>query len=66
MRELFQKDAEDEPHRKTRGELMRNVDADYYGYMDDDDGLLIPLEKAEEENSIKKINEVINMFTSLL
>lgn len=37
---------------------MRNVDAGYYGYMDDDDGLLIPLEKTEEENAIKKINAV--------
>jgi len=57
VRELFQKAAEEEPGRKTRGELMRNVDADYYGYMDDDDGLLIPLEKTEEENAIRKINE---------
>lgn len=38
---------------------MRNVDAAYYGYMDDDDGLLQPLEEAEEENSIQKINAVI-------
>jgi len=37
---------------------MRNVDADYYGYMDDDDGLLIPLEKAEEKLSIARINAV--------
>lgn len=37
---------------------MQNVDAAYYGYMDDDDGLLIPLEKAEEEISIRKINAV--------
>lgn len=30
--------------RKTRAELIKNVDADYYGYLDDDDGLLVPLE----------------------
>ncbi|KAI1723324.1 isy1-like splicing family domain-containing protein [Ditylenchus destructor] len=57
VRELFQKAAEDEPPRKTRGELMKNVDAGYYGYMDDDDGLLVPLEKAEEEKAINRINE---------
>uniref|UniRef100_A0A915DIR6 Uncharacterized protein n=1 Tax=Ditylenchus dipsaci TaxID=166011 RepID=A0A915DIR6_9BILA len=57
VRELFQKAAEEEPRHKTRGELMRNVDADYYGYMDDDDGLLVPLEKAEEEKAIRKIEE---------
>lgn len=29
---------------------MKDIDADYYGYMDDDDGILIPLEqKAEQE-----------------
>lgn len=58
VRELFEKAIEDEPPRKSRADLMRNVDADYYGYMDDDDGLLIPLEKTEEENANKKINMV--------
>lgn len=30
--------------------MMKDIDADYYGYMDDDDGILIPLElKAEKE-----------------
>ena len=46
VRELFEK----EPiraARKTRGELARNVDADYYGYRDDDDGVLIPLEQEQ-------------------
>lgn len=37
---------------------MRNADADYYGYMDDDDGLLVPLEKIDEEKTIEKINKV--------
>lgn len=58
VRELFQQAAEDEPARKSRAELSKNVDADYYGYMDDDDGYLVPLEKAEEENSINKILKV--------
>ena len=26
--------------RKTRGELAKNVDADYYGYRDEDDGVI--------------------------
>lgn len=58
VRELFQQAAEEEPQRMNRAELMRNVDADYYGYMDDDDGLLVPLEKAEEQKAIAKINAV--------
>ncbi|GMR59011.1 hypothetical protein PMAYCL1PPCAC_29206, partial [Pristionchus mayeri] len=51
VRELFEKNTEIEGIRKTRAELMKNVDADYYGYMDDDDGLLVPLEKEAEEKA---------------
>ena len=29
---------------------MKDIDADYYGYCDDDDGILIPLEKEAEAN----------------
>lgn len=44
--------------KKNRGELLRNIDAHYYGYMDDDDGLLIPSEeKCEKEAIRKKIEE---------
>jgi len=52
VRELFEPDTQTSI-RKTRGELMRNVDADYYGYRDDDDGLLEPLEAAAEEEGCK-------------
>lgn len=31
VRELFEKAAEEEPARKSRADLIRNVDADYYG-----------------------------------
>lgn len=40
------------PARKTRGELMKDVDADYYGYRDEDDGILVPLEQEEEKKGI--------------
>ncbi|XP_014256859.1 pre-mRNA-splicing factor ISY1 homolog [Cimex lectularius] len=53
VRELFEQAPPPPPH-KTRGELMRDIDASYYGYMDDDDGILIPLEEAEEKKAIKK------------
>jgi pre-mRNA-splicing factor ISY1 len=39
--------------RKTRYEMYKHVDADYYGYRDDEDGLLIQLELEQE----KKIME---------
>ncbi len=34
--------------RKTRAELMKDIDAFYYGYGDEDDGVIVPLEKEEE------------------
>jgi ribosomal protein S26 len=40
--------------KKNRGEMMKYVDANYYGYMDDDDGLLIPSEEKCEREAIRK------------
>jgi len=54
VRELFEPDVSHVP-KKTRGELMRDVDADYYGYRDDDDGLLEPLEREAEAIAIAKL-----------
>ena len=28
---------------------MKNIDADYYGYRDEDDGVLVPLEKEAQK-----------------
>lgn len=52
VRELFEQEPPKAP-RKTRGELYKNIDADYYGYRDDDDGILAPLE-AEVENTMRE------------
>ena len=35
VRELFETDAPEQP-KKTRAELMKDVDAAYYGFRDDD------------------------------
>lgn len=35
--------------RKTRAEMMKEIDADYYGYRDEDDGVLVPLEQEYEK-----------------
>lgn len=51
VRELFEK--EPAPAlRKTRGELMKDVDAEYYGYRDEDDGVLLPLEAQHEKKAV--------------
>ena len=38
--------------RKTRGELMKDLDAEYYGYRDEDDGVLLPLEAQYEKQGL--------------
>lgn len=54
VRELFEQEPPPPP-RKTRAELMKDIDADYYGYRDDDDGILSPLELIQEQKSRDKI-----------
>ncbi|PIO24738.1 hypothetical protein AB205_0130180 [Aquarana catesbeiana] len=49
VRELFEKEPAPPP-RKTRAELMKEIDAEYYGYRDEDDGVLVPLEQEEERS----------------
>lgn len=38
--------------RKTRTELMKEIDADYYGYRDEDDGIIVPMEQEQEKQGI--------------
>jgi len=57
VRELFERGVVSEAPRKNRAEMMKDIDADYYGYMDDDDGLLLPLEQAEERVARAKLEE---------
>lgn len=52
VRELFETDAPEQP-KKTRAELMKDVDAAYYGFRDDDDGILVPLEIEAEKIAIE-------------
>ena len=52
VRELFE-NAEPAAPRKSRAELMRDIDAAYYGFRDDEDGLLVPLEVVAETAAIK-------------
>nr|CAG4645672.1 EOG090X09UC [Lynceus sp. MCZ IZ 141354] len=53
VRELFEQEPPQAP-RKTRAELMKDIDADYYGYRDDDDGVLVPLETEAEKAAVAK------------
>nr|CAG4646424.1 EOG090X09UC [Macrothrix elegans] len=53
VRELFEQEPMPIP-KKSRAELMKDIDADYYGYRDDDDGILIPLEQEAEKEAVAK------------
>ncbi|XP_060036294.1 pre-mRNA-splicing factor ISY1 homolog isoform X2 [Erinaceus europaeus] len=48
VRELFEKEPLPPP-RKTRAELMKAIDFEYYGYLDEDDGVIVPLEQDHEK-----------------
>ncbi len=41
-----------QPTKKSRAELMREIDAEYYGYLDDGENLLI-----ETEENCEKISK---------
>ncbi|KAJ7994393.1 hypothetical protein DPEC_G00248820 [Dallia pectoralis] len=56
VRELFEKEPIPPP-RKSRAELMKDIDAEYYGYRDEDDGALVPLEQEYEKQVILKAVE---------
>jgi pre-mRNA-splicing factor ISY1 len=60
VKELFEQDALNAP-KKTRAELMKEIDAEYYGYIDDEDYLLVEKEEQIElEARRKKIEEFMS------
>lgn len=56
VRELFEQELPPPP-RKTRAELMKDITASYYGYLDDDDGILIALEEKVEKLALQQAIE---------
>jgi len=62
------KEKEGEKKRVTRGELYNRINPDYFGFGDDDDGLLVPLEKIAEErlrtNRIKRWRQKHGVVTA--
>ncbi|XP_025197369.1 pre-mRNA-splicing factor ISY1 homolog [Melanaphis sacchari] len=56
VRELFEHEPPPPP-RRTRAELMKNIDADYYGYMDEEDGLLLTMERKKEKKMLEALGQ---------
>ena len=52
VRELFESQ-EPVNVKKTRAELMKDIDSIYYGFLDDDDERLIPLEVEAEKAAVR-------------
>lgn len=47
------------PPRKTRADLIKNINADYYGYRDEDDGILIPMEQEKQKKSMSDVDTLV-------
>lgn len=62
VRELFEHEPPPPP-RRTRAELMKNIDADYYGYMDEEDGLLLTMETKKEKKSMFAVKLMLGTVT---
>ncbi|KAI7852198.1 Isy1-like splicing factor [Circinella umbellata] len=56
VRELFETE-EPEKVSRSRTELYRNIDADYYGYRDEEDGDLLKYELEQEKELLEELSE---------
>jgi len=54
VRELFETEHIPEAPRKTRKQLFKNIQPDYYGWRDEDDGMLILAEQEAEHAAVQK------------
>lgn len=54
VRELFENTVTPEAPRKTRTQLFKNLQPDYYGWRDEDDGMLLLAEQEAEITAVKK------------
>lgn len=54
VRELFESEAVPEAPRKSRKQLFKNIQPDYYGWRDEEDGMLLLAEQQTEMEAIQK------------
>jgi pre-mRNA-splicing factor ISY1 len=54
VRELFETEAVPEAPRKTRKQLFKNIQPDYYGWRDEEDGMLLLAEQEFELQAVQK------------
>lgn len=63
VRGLFSQEPAQLP-KKTRAELMRNVDADYYGYRDEDDRVILKEEETVQREALLKLGNTDSKLNS--
>lgn len=54
VRELFETEVAPEAPRKTRKQLFKNIQPDYYGWRDEEDGMLLLAEQEAEIAAVQK------------
>lgn len=60
VRELFAEEAAQAPVRRTRAQIFRGIDPDYYGFRDEDDGTLLLVEaEAERDGELAAVLAVV-------
>lgn len=66
MKELFEKEAP-KKQRITRAQLYKNIDPDYFGFRDEDDGVLLKEEPAAEQRMRQQVrwNVVVLLMLSV-
>ncbi|KAI8060046.1 Isy1-like splicing factor [Gongronella butleri] len=56
VRELFEQEASG-PVARSKTELYKNIDADYYGYRDEEDGALLESEREYEAKLLERLSQ---------
>jgi len=54
VRELFETEAAPEAPRKTRKQLFKHIQPDYYGWRDEEDGMLLLAEQEAEHSAVQR------------
>lgn len=54
VRDLFENEEVPEAPRKTRAQLFKNIQPDYYGWRDEEDGMLVLAEQKREIEQVQK------------
>lgn len=65
VKELFEKEGP-RKLRRTRFDMHKAIDADYFGFRDEDDGILVKLEASAEKEIRKRVCSRTVALTSML